>query len=695
MDVTAPREALRRLAVKDGAPLSDHPQARGNLVSVRKSLRKGVVGVGVGALTVLLTGVPIGMVGVAAAAPPSPITPIQHVVVIFQENESFDHYFGTYPVAANTAGEDQFSAAVGTPSVTNLADTPGQGGTGTLLTNNPNGANPARLDPGANAAGVYNASLDAHGSNAGINSILTCSQNHNYTPEQNAFDGGLMDKFPASVGSTSAAPEPGEPACTANQNLDYYDGNTVTGYWNYAQHYAMSDNNFGTGFGPSTPGALNVISGNTGGVNIAVPSLAGNSGLEADGNGGFSDINDSDPYYDDCSSTSKSFGSGGQNIGDELNAAGLSWGFFEGGFTPTSAYSGPANGASNPYVQTSVTGRAVCGASHNIGAALGGTGSSGAQPYGVEGDYVQHHEPFQYYANTANPHHILPTGLGAIGTDTQSFSGGSYGSGTPEFNTANHQYDMSYFDQLVSAIGHGTEPASLLPAVSYLKAPAYEDEHPGYSDPIDGQKFVTQEINALEQTPDWASTAVIVTYDDSDGWYDQVWSGAQNGGQPQNPSHTAADTLTGASACGTATSPLASENGRCGFGPRLPFLLISPYAKTNFVDHDLQDQASVVNFIEYNWQLPGIAGSADRLLTNATTNFDIHSMFDFTPGATDIAGTTPFYLDPSTFQPTAAPIPEVPETQFPILFVVSGLVIFGGAVIVLGGRRFRHRGATR
>jgi phospholipase C len=67
----------------------------------------------------------------------STTTPIQHLVVIFQENVSFDHYFGTYPKAANTSGQP-FHAAKGTPKVNNLANTPGAGGTGTLLTNNPN-----------------------------------------------------------------------------------------------------------------------------------------------------------------------------------------------------------------------------------------------------------------------------------------------------------------------------------------------------------------------------------------------------------------------------------------------------------------------------------------------------------------------------------------------------------------------------
>ncbi|GMA62638.1 hypothetical protein NZD89_22860 [Alicyclobacillus fastidiosus] len=93
-------------------------------------------------------------------------TPIQHVVVIFDENESFDHYFGTYPVAKNPTGEPPFYAAPGTPSVNGL--------TAALLTNNPNEANPQRLDR---------------------SQAVTPDFDHGYTSEQKSFDGGLMDKF--------------------------------------------------------------------------------------------------------------------------------------------------------------------------------------------------------------------------------------------------------------------------------------------------------------------------------------------------------------------------------------------------------------------------------------------------------------------------------------------------------------------
>ena len=86
------------------------------------------------------------------------------------------------------------------------------------------------------------------------------------------------------------------------------------------------------------------------------------------------------------------------------------------------------------------------------------------------------------------------------------------------------------------------------------------------------------------------------------------------------------------------TTPLGGgEQGRCGFGPRLPMIIISPYAKKDFVDHNLSDQASFINFVEYNWNLPGISGSFDQALsaTDASEGvpFDLAGMFDFSHAA--------------------------------------------------------------
>lgn len=96
----------------------------------------------------------------------------------------------------------------------------------------------------------------------------------------------------------------------------------------------------------------------------------------------------------------------------------------------------------------------------------------------------------------------------------------------------------------MSGIGAGQLNPNLLPAVSFVKAPAYQDGHAFYSDPIDEQQFLVKEINALEQAPDWSSTAVVIAYDDSDGWCDHVFSGVTN------PSQCVADALTGTGPCG-------------------------------------------------------------------------------------------------------------------------------------------------
>src|SRR5438876_1118469 len=108
--------------------------------------------------------------------------------------------------------------------------------------------------------------------------------------------------------------------------MGYYDGNTVTALWNYAQAFAMSDNSFGTVFGPSTPGALNLVSGQTHGA--VPPALATPFGVDT-ANGTV--IGDPQPANDMCS-TRETVTMTGRNVGDLLNAKNVTWGWFQGGF---------------------------------------------------------------------------------------------------------------------------------------------------------------------------------------------------------------------------------------------------------------------------------------------------------------------------------------------------------------------------
>ena len=605
-------------------------------------------------------------------------TPIRHLVVIFGENISFDHYFGTYPNAAGTDGQS-FTAAHHTPAVDGLLPAtspslpPSLRHSANLLTTNPNSALPQRLD--SSAIGLAG--------NAG--GQLTCDQDHDYSDEQQSFDGGKMDQFVQSVG-TGSGTSPFGTACTAKTVMDYYDGNTVTGLWNYAQHFAMSDNSYSTTYGPSSPGAINLVAGDTGNVDIAhtanSPSISTSTSPDNDitpnGKGGYSLTSDAQPYWDDCS-TRDAVALSGKNIGDVLNSEGVSWGWFQGGERPSASFQAALSATGNSSQNTNVfqpdefktyfstaanrpahsSNQALCSSVHPIGVALGGTGQ-----WGYKDDYIPHHEPFNYYATTANPHHLtIPTdasgndtlaGLATVGHDTQSFV-----SGVPQFDTPNHQYDMSDFDQLLAAISNHELPQSALPAVSFLKAPGYQDAHAAYSDPADEQQFVANEINALEKSPDWSSTAVIILYDDSDGWYDHQFPGVQN------PSLSPADNLTNTSftvsttgtsgQCGPnpqVSAPLGGEQARCGFGPRQPLLVVSPFAKHDYVDHNLTNQASVIDLIEYNWRLPSISGSADQIEATVDRHegvpFDLAGLFTFRHEG-DHGGR--LFIDPNTGQP--------------------------------------------
>jgi len=356
-------------------------------------------------------------------------TPIKHLVVIFQENVSFDHYFATYPYAANPAGEPAFTPQPNTPQVNNLASA------GLLAPSNPNSVQPFRLDRSQS---------------------LTCDQNHDYTAEQKAFDGGKMDKF---VENTEGAASNSLQYCPKGTVMGYYDGNTVTALWNYAQFFAMNDNSFGTTFGPSTPGVLNLISGETAAAlcgNSAVykaPAVCSPSITPAPGSTPGTVTSDADQYYDKCSSggfgSKNTIAMASPNVGDLLNTANITWGWFNGGFANCSA--------SHPDIAYDRL--------RGVNPATDTTTSTG--------DYSAHHEGFQYYASTANPNHLAPSSMSAIGQTDQ----------------ANHQYDLTSF--WVAA------DAGNLPAVSFLKAPKYQDGHAGYSTPLDEQEFLVNTINHL------------------------------------------------------------------------------------------------------------------------------------------------------------------------------------------------------
>ncbi|MFM2484400.1 phospholipase C [Celerinatantimonas yamalensis] len=187
--------------------------------------------------------------------------------------------------------------------------------------------------------------------------------------------------------------------------------------------------------------------------------------------------------------------------------------------------------------------------------------------------YQPNDDPFQYFQRTANAHHLAPISAKLIGRSDR----------------ANHQYDLHWL-WIALRQQH-------LPAVSFVFPNHAQNGHVGASSPLDEQRFLRHLMAHLKQSKQWQSSAVMLVWSNANGWYDHV--------TPPN-------------------APQGMSGG--GYGPRLPFLLISPWARHNYVAHQMLDQSSVLRFIEQNWQL-GYLGTH-------TADHYAHSllnMFNFKP----------------------------------------------------------------
>ncbi len=161
-------------------------------------------------------------------------------------------------------------------------------------------------------------------------------------------------------------------------------------------------------------------------------------------------------------------------------------------------------------------------------------------------DYVPQEEPFQYFTSTANS------------ANTQNFTLASFR----------------------SMLTDGT-----LPSVYWIQPDGAKDMHPGAGNILDGVEFLDDVIQAVKNSGEWQSTAIIVLWDESGGWYDHA-------PPPQLPDGN------------SATLP-----GGQGLGMRVPVMVISPYAKMNYISHQQMDFVSILRFIQWNWNLGEIQAS--------------------------------------------------------------------------------------
>ncbi|MFD0693439.1 alkaline phosphatase family protein [Paenibacillus sp. GCM10027628] len=500
---------------------------------MKKSFRQFILSTG----ALLLATTPFAVVA-SADSSSTTSSPIKHTVVIFQENRSFDNYFGTYPYAPG------FNPVNGTPKdVRNFKYVAGN----ELRDVAGNVYNP---DDSGNPVYPWHDEGKAH--------VQQVDVNHNYADMITMVDGGKMDKFYTenSKGGKSPNFTPGTNPLRGKLSMSYNDYNDVPALWQYAQHFALADNYFQPVSGPSTPGAFYLVAAQSGN-NSSSQQITGDPNPK---NGPFGGDNWEGLSYN---LTYK-------NIGDLLTESNKTWAWYAGGWDAAKAATNAAKPATDKNSLATVSDDAL--------------------------KYSPHHNPFQYF---------------------QNYEDGKYNNNLKDYNN------------FIQDVTNGT-----LSQVSFVKGGYGDDEHPGLGNQSSpsAEDFTVKTINAIMNSPYWKDTAIIVTYDEDGGFYDHV----------------------------APPTAVKTADALVGDGPRVPALVISPYAKQNYVSHVQYDHTSILKFLEKTYNLPALNNR------DAAAN-DLSDMFDF-----QLPNFTPYIYQDDNSQ-SASPWGTPAKVQFNNALLAQGI----------------------
>jgi phospholipase C len=474
---------------------------------------------------------------------------IKYVFVIYQENRSFDSYFGTFPGANGLYSQ----AASATPGfVQTIVNTDGTTGT----------VSPFLIGPTQYASD-------------------TDDVDHSHTLTVNKMDvqNGVaqMDKF-AAIEELKYSPT-GNPSLEAKQmgelTMAHEDCDTVPLLWAYADRFALYDNIFESMTGPSTPGNLSIIGAQAGQTQWALHPTNTTATVPL--------LVDDDPFWGSPSDKSTSplpVNPGdypGYPVASNLTFATLPLSMLlssAGTVTATdpTAATDLVDVPDDIAFLSKLSQPAVAFGWYQEGFDKEETDTAGpVTANGSHASYVTHHNGPQYFGYVANTPAIRSElhGLGDFFTAIQNTSlpksGGVF------------YVKGGYTNTL------GITPAD--PDATVQKNFLGDDDHPAYSDAQISEAMVATTVNAIANSPYWGQSAIIITWDDAEGDYDHVQPPIVNFG----PDKTA-----------------------LSFGPRVPLILISPYAKLNYISHDQGSHASVVKFVDTVFGLPPLATLPDE-----------------------------------------------------------------------------------
>lgn len=408
------------------------------------------------------------------APPQAGLRRLDHIVVIYLENRSFDNLFGLF------AGASGLANAGAKVTQVDLAGKP----YATLPPVMDTGKNPPVPDPRfPRDLPNWPFLIDRYIGLEDKDPNLT----HLWYQQQAQIDGGKMDRFAAVSNAGGLV-------------MGYHDGTKIK-LWRYAEKFTLADNFFHAAFGGSFLNHFWTICACTPVFPNAPASIVAQE--KADG----SMLKDGEvtpdgyavntlfsvyaPHPAKADAAKLLPPQTQPTIGDRLDEKGVSWAWYSGGWNEALA------------------GRFVHA-------------------------FQFHHQPFAYFKN--------------------------YGDGT-----AAKREHLKDEDDLVAGIVKGA-----LPAVVFYKPVGEENEHPGYANVATGDEKVAEIVEKIRNSPLWASTAIIVTYDENGGFWDHV---------------------------------APPKLDRWGPGVRVPTVVISPFAKRHFVDHTFYDTTAILKLIENRFSL--------------------------------------------------------------------------------------------
>jgi len=458
---------------------------------------------------------------------------IQHIVVIYGENRSFDNLYGLFPGAdgieqasadARTQRDRDGSVLPVLPPVWNANGPDFDPRFGTKLSNGPFriDGEPARVPL----------------------SVPTRDLVHRYYQNIEQIDGGRNDRFAAVSDAGALA-------------MGYYDGSSMA-LWQLAREFTLADHFFMGTFGgsfmnhvwlacgcvaryPNAPDALTSRLDAQGRLlrKAASPpsALAGPVQWERDGAitpDGYA-INTTQPPYQP-SGIAPAPGGDPQladpsrkplppqeapTIGDRLTERSISWAWYAGGWNQALTDSSQPGGASRGVIYSN-------------------------QPGSV--NFQPHHQPYNYFRR--------------------------YAPGTAA--RREHLKDLS--DLLVDIA------SDRLPQVAFYKPVGDQNQHPGYTDVLSGDRHIADLVRKIQASPAWSSTLIVVTYDENGGFWDH------------------------------ASPPSGAGHGdRWGPGTRVPAILISPFVKKAYVDHTPYDAGSILRLLEHRFALTPLPDARVKL----------------------------------------------------------------------------------